>query len=267
MHAPDLTVQRIRHPLKMRLLQVRRTRLVAPHLLSITFTGDDLNDFVSASFDDHVKLFFPQPGASEPVLPIIGPEGVRMTDSGPRPIARDYTPRRYDAAAQELEIQFVLHGEGPAASWAAHAKPGDRLGIGGPRGSFVIPTGFDWFLMIGDETALPAVGRRLEELPAGPRVIAVLEVDGDHAQLGFESRTNTEIIWIRRNGKPDPLETAVRKLQLPAGEGYVWAAGEAAVMRSIHTHLVTERGVHKSRIRAASYWKRGAIAVHESLGD
>ena len=102
MHAPDLTVQRIRHPLKMRLLQVRRTRLVAPHLLSITFTGDDLNDFVSASFDDHVKLFFPQPGASEPVLPIIGPEGVRMTDSGPRPIARDYTPRRYDAAAQEL---------------------------------------------------------------------------------------------------------------------------------------------------------------------
>lgn len=267
MPTPDLTVQRVRHPLKMRLLQVRRTQLVAPHLLSVTFTGDDLHDFVSASFDDHVKLFFPLPGESQPTLPTVSPEGARMTDSGPRPIARDYTPRRYDPAAQELEIQFVLHGDGPASNWAAQAQPGDYLGIGGPRGSFVIPTGFDWFLMVGDETALPAVGRRLEELPADCRVIAVLETDGDHEQVDFETRANAEIIWIRRDGKPAPLETAIRRLQLPSGEGYVWAAGEASAMRAIHAHLVGERGLHKSRIRASSYWKHGAVAVHESHGD
>jgi len=269
MSTVDLTVQRLRHPLKMRLLQVLRTQLVAPHLLSVTFTGDDLHDFVSASFDDHVKLFFPAPGESQPIFPTFSPEGVRITDSGPRPIARDYTPRRYDPVARELEIQFVLHGdEGPASSWAAQAKPGDLLGIGGPRGSFVIPTGFDWFLMVGDETALPAIARRLEESPAGARVIAVLEVDDDeHSKIAFETKADTEIIWVRRNGKPDPLETAVRKLQLPAGEGYVWAAGEGSAMRSIHAHLVGERGLHKSRIRAATYWKRGAVAFHESHGD
>jgi len=251
----------------MRLLQVRRTQLIAQHLLAVIFTGDDLDDFVSASFDDHVKLFFPLPGESQPLLPTVGPDGVRTTNSGPRPIARDYTPRHYDSAAQELEIQFVLHGDGPASSWAAQAKPGDFLGIGGPRGSFVIPTGFDWFLMVGDETALPAVGRRLEEVPLGTRVIAVLEVAGDHEKIDFETRANAEIIWIRRDGKPAPLETAIRRLPLPDGEGYVWAAGEASVMRSIHSHLVNERGLHKSRIRASSYWKQGAVAVHESHGD
>lgn len=265
MTAPDLTVQRVRHALRFRLLEVRRTRLVTPQLLRVTLAGD-LADFVSASFDDHIKVFFPAPGQDRPALPTVGPDGVVWPEGAARPAARDYTPRHYDPAAGELDIEFVLHGDGPAASWAAQAKPGQFIGVGGPRGSFVIPTGFDWHLLVGDETALPAIARRLEELPAASRAIVVAEVPGADAQPALASTAALELHWVHRDSG-QTLEQAVRALTLPAGEGYVWAAGETVAIRAVRAHLVGERGIDKSRIRAASYWKQGEVAVHETLED
>lgn len=267
--ARDLTVQRVRHPLRMRLLQVVRTQLVSPQLLRVTLGGADLADFVSASFDDHVKVFFPSPGADKPVLPEVGPNGPVFPEGQPRPPARDYTPRRYDAVAQELDLEFVLHGDGPASTWAAQAKPGQYLGVGGPRGSFVVPTGFDWHLLIGDETALPAIGRRLEELGGGTHAVVVLEVADANAEIALPSAADVDVHWLHRGDAPEGslLEPALRKLALPRGEGYVWAAGESVAMRAVRQYLVTECGIDKTRIRASSYWKRGAAAVHETLDD
>lgn len=264
--ATALAVERVRHPLKFRQIQVVRTQQVSPALLRVTFTGEDLADFVSASFDDHIKVFLPAPGQQRPVLPEMGPDGPMFPEGLPRPIARDYTPRRYDAATRELDIEFVLHGDGPGASWAAQAQPGQWLGIGGPRGSFVIPTAFDWHLLIGDEAALPAIARRLEELPAGKRVVVVAQVDDREARLDLRSDAACELHWLYRN-EGDELLTAVRRLELPTGEGYVWAAGEAAAMRAVRACLVDERGIDKRRIRASAYWKHGAVGVHETLDD
>ena len=129
----DLNVERVRHPLKMRLLTVTRVERIAGLLARITFTGEDLQDFVSASFDDHVKVFFPADPALAPVLPTAGPDGIKFPEDVPRPAARDYTPRRFDTARQELEIEFVLHGDGPASTWAEQARPGQQLGIGESR--------------------------------------------------------------------------------------------------------------------------------------
>lgn len=271
-HQPtDLAVQRVRHPLKFRLLQVKQVRALTPHLIRVTFTGEDLHDFVSASFDDHIKVFFPEPGADKPVLPEAGPNGPVFPAGQPRPVARDFTPRRFDREARELDIEFALHDAGPAATWAAQAKVGQYLGIGGPRGSLVIPSGFDWHLLIGDDTALPAIARRLEELPPGTRVAAVIEVADASAQIEFTTQAELHIVWCHRNEvsvRGEALLRAVREIYLPEnGEGYVWAAGEAATMRAVRYHLCTERGVDKSRIRAASYWKQGAEAVHETLDD
>ena len=266
----DLAVTRVRHPLKFRLLQVTRVQPLTPHLIRVTFTGDDLHDFESASFDDHIKVFFPAPGADRPVLPDAGPNGPVFPEDQPRPVARDFTPRRYDRAARELDIEFAMHEAGPAATWAAQAKVGQYLGIGGPRGSLVIPTAFDWHLLIGDETALPAIARRLHELPAGTRVAAVLEVADPSARIEFDTQAELHAVWRYRSDSPyrgDALLQAVRETYLPEGEGYVWAAGESATMRAVRYHLCTERGVDKSRIRAASYWKQGAVAVHENLDD
>jgi NADPH-dependent ferric siderophore reductase len=269
-HQADLTVQRVRHPLKFRLLQVKQVHTLTPHLIRVTFTGDDLHDFVSASFDDHIKVFFPEPGEDKPTLPEAGPNGPVFAE-GKRPIARDFTPRRYDREARELDIEFAMHEAGPAANWAAQAKVGQYLGVGGPRGSFVVPTGFDWHLLIGDDTALPAIARRLEEMPAGKRVAVVIEVADPSAQIEFNTQAELHLIWCYRNGtglRGEALLRAVRDTYLPKdGEGYVWAAGESATIRAVRQHLCTERGVDKARIRAASYWKQGAEAVHESLDD
>jgi NADPH-dependent ferric siderophore reductase len=266
----NLAVTRVRHPLKFRLLQVKRVKPLTPHLTRITLTGDDLDDFVSASFDDHLKVFFPEPGADAPVLPTATPDGPVFPADRPRPTARDYTPRRYDRAARELDIDFVLHDAGPATTWARQARVGQSLGVGGPRGSLVVPTGFDWHLLIGDDTALPAIARRLEELPAGARVAAILEVADFSAQIEFATAAELHVVWRHRSDAAphdNALLQAVRDTYLPDGDGYVWAAGEATAIRAVREHLCTERGIDKTRIRASSYWRRGAAAFHETLGD
>jgi NADPH-dependent ferric siderophore reductase len=187
------------------------------------------------------------------------------------PPARDYTPRRYDAAANALTIDFVLHGDGPATSWAAQAQPGHFLGVGGPRGSFIVPDDFDWYLFAGDESALPAIGRRLEELPVGARAVAVIEVADAGEEQRLTSRAQLDVRWLHRNGaapgETSLLRDAIAGLSLPRGEGYAWAAAEAATAKALRRHLVDERGVRKDRVKAAAYWKRGAVAVHETYDD
>lgn len=239
-------VQRVRHELKRRALQVSRVEVLSPHLRRITFVGaagsDTLHDFVSASFDDHLKL-------------ILGADGEG-------PVMRDYTPRRFDAAAGELIIDFVLHGHGPASAWAAQAQAGQTVAIGGPRGSFIVPTDFDWHLLVGDETALPAVARRLEELPAGTRAIVVLQVADAADRPALSSKAALSLQWV---ADADALLAAVRDLPLPSGEGYAWCAAEAATSAALRRVLVEEKGHSRHAIRAAAYWKQGAVAHHENL--
>lgn len=263
-----LEVVRVRHPLKFRLLRVTRVEPLSPALVRVTLTGD-LSDFVSASFDDHLKVFFPSEGAETPVLPSLGPDGIVFPEGVERPAARDYTPRRFDAAANELDLEFALHEAGPATAWAAQAQPGQYLGVGGPRGSMVIPTGYDWHLLIGDETALPAIQRRLAELPAGTRVAVVVEVENRAARIALPTEADLYAIWCYReeSESDQPLADAVQEVWLPPGEGYVWAAGEASAIRAVRAHLCNERGVDKKRIRASAYWRRGAQATHETIDD
>ncbi|QQQ00740.1 siderophore-interacting protein [Lysobacter enzymogenes] len=269
----DLAVVRVRHPLKLRLLRVDRVEPVTPHLLRVVLSGEDLADFVSASFDDHVKVLFPAPGQERPTMPTLGPAGFVFADGVERPPVRDFTPRRFDPAARELELEFALHEAGPASDWARQAQVGDYLGIGGPRGSRVVPAGFAWHLLIGDDTALPAIARRLQELPAAARAIAVLEVEDASARIDFATAASLQAHWRYRSGgdpsAESPLLRAVRELHWPqdGDAGYVWAAGESGAIRAVRQHLLGERGVDKSRLHAAGYWKRGAPGAHEPLDD
>ena len=164
----------------------------------------------------------------------------------------------------------MLHGDGPAATWAAEAAPGKFLGVGGPRGSFIVPNGFDWYLLAGDETALPAIGRRLEELPEGARALVVIEVADAGEEQRFATRTRLDARWLHRDGaEPGAalLTEAVAGLTLPPGEGYAWIAAEAAAAKALRRHLVEERGLRRDRVRASAYWRRGAVATHETYED
>jgi NADPH-dependent ferric siderophore reductase len=231
-------VQRVRHELKFRDLVVRRVERVSPHLVAVTLGGDSLADFASPSFDDHVKVF--------------------IDHDGGEPARRDYTPRRFDPVARELVLEFVLHGEGPASAWAESAVPGQTLRIAGPRGSFIVPTDYDWHLLVGDETALPAIARRLEELPAGAPVTAILQVADPADRRPLPSAAQVDLRWVADEAG---CLAALRDFALPPGEGYVWAAGEGGLMAELRRILVDDKGHDKRAIRAAAYWKRGAAGT------
>jgi NADPH-dependent ferric siderophore reductase len=267
----ERVARRVRHETKTRLLQVREVSQITPKMVRIVFGGDALSGFISAAHDDHVKLFFPHPGEDKPVLPTPSPNGPVYPEGVQRPPARDYTPRRYDPAANTLTIDFVLHGDGPATTWAAQARAGSFLAVGGPRGSFIVPDDFDWYLLVGDEAALPAIGRRLEELPAGTRAIVVAEVADAAEEQRFDTHARLDIHWRHRDGAEPGnhllLQKALTELSIPDGDGYAWIAAEASVAKALRRFLIDHRGVRKDRVKAAAYWKRGAVAVHETYDD
>jgi NADPH-dependent ferric siderophore reductase len=245
--------RRVRHEPRRRELEVRYVERIAAHMVRVTLCGD-LDGFTSLGFDDHVKLFFPD-----------GPAGA----NGEPPMAsRDYTPRRYDPAANTLDIEFVLHDAGPATRWAEQAKPGQTLHIGGPRGSFIIPDAFDWHLLVGDETALPAIARRLAELPAGTRVVVIAEVDGPADQVALTTAADATVTWVHRNGaeagSTDVLARALATMNRPAGDYYAWVACESLTAKSLRAQLIADHGANPKWIRAAGYWRRGAVAVHDT---
>lgn len=263
------TVERIRHqPLpRPRLLEVREVEELTPHMLRVVLHGDDWAGFKSAGADDHVKLMFAADGEGAPPLPNPDPEGPRYPDGVTPPLLRDYTPRRFDPARGELTIDFVVHGEGPASGWAAGAERGAVLGQGGPRGSLSVSTDFDWYLLAGDESALPSIGRRLEELPPSARAIVIAEVADASEELSLDTRAQLDLRWIHRDGAApgatDLLERAIRDLDLPGGDGFAWVAAEADTVRPLRVHLREERGLPKAWTRITGYWKHGTADHHD----
>lgn len=256
-------LQRIRHETRMRLLEVVAATDITPLMRRFTLKGD-MTGFASSGHADHIKAFF-FPDGVEPKLAPIGPNGVEFA-AGEKPEMRDYTPRYFDVAAGTIVLDFVLHGDGPASGWAAKAAVGDRLVIGGPRGSLVVPDDFDWYLLVGDETALPALGRRIEELRAGARVIAIIEVENAAEEQRFSTSADLTLAYVHRDGRPagttDLLLEAVRALDFPPGEAYAYIAGESTMSKAVRQHL-EERGWNPEWIKAAGYWLFGVADAHE----
>jgi NADPH-dependent ferric siderophore reductase len=247
------TIHRVSHEIKRRRLEVLRVVDLTPRMRRITLGGPQLAGFVSLGTDDHVKLLFPQNAAEQAALETLV-LGAGKTDQ-PMPTMRDYTPRRYDLDTLELDIDFVLHGDGPASTWAEQAKPGQFLHIGGPRGSMVVPDIFDSYLLIGDETALPAIARRLEGLAANRRVLAVIEVENGAEQQKLESAAQVNVIWVLREGGGNNLLNTVKQLQVPSGNLYAWVATESKVSRQIRRVLLDEHGLDEKFVKAVGYWR------------
>jgi NADPH-dependent ferric siderophore reductase len=245
-------ITRIRRETRRRILTVAAIEALTPRMRRIVFTSDALHDFDSASHDDHVKLFFPA-----------GADG-----EAPR---RDFTPRAFDPAAGRLVIDFALHEAGPATAWAAGATIGDHLEIGGPRGSTIVPDDFDWYLLVGDETALPAIGRRVEELRPGVPVTTLAVVADASEMQTFTARAILTPVWVLRSQSGDDdlasLRAALAELTLPPGDGFIWIGAEASVARALRRDLVEDRGHPKIWLKAAGYWTRGLADTHLTIED
>ena len=253
MNATDTqTIHRVTHEIKRRKLEVLRVVDLTPRMRRITVGGAQLAGFISLGSDDHVKLFFPQ--TTEELATLENLELSAGMKSKTMPPMRDYTPRRYDLDTLELDIDFVLHGDGPAATWAAQARPGQWLYIGGPRGSMVVPDMFDSYLLIGDETALPAIARRLEELPANRRALVVVEVENAAEEQTLNSAASVDVIWVHRDGSNNLLEI-VQGLSIPQDKLYAWVATETALSRKVRRVLLDTHGLNEEFVKAAGYWR------------
>ena len=259
-NADALRIERVRHPFAARHMQLYSREFVSPGFVRMTLGGADLSRFTSAGFDDHVKLLLPAMGQEKPLLPSFV-DGRPHFEEGERPTARDFTPVRWDANKGTMVLEFALHAEGPAAEWAKHAQMGQWVGIAGPRGSMVIPQAFEWHWLLGDASALPAIERRLGELPATAKAVVRIQLDNADDRRELQSDAQVDLQWV------DSLDAAAQTLDIPQGDGFIWAAGEHSDMAQLRRTLLAKSGVNAKRMRIAAYWKRGEVAHHEELAD
>jgi len=255
---------RVMHELRRRQLTVLRSENVAPRMQRITLGGADLEGFTSLAPGDHVKVFFPDPSVGEIVTPTFV-NGRPQAPEGPgQVIARDYTPFAYRADGEngpELDLDFVLHADsshgGPAALWAAAAKPGDPLIVAGPRGSHVPPANVERAILIADESALPAVTRWLDLLGDTETVGLFSVADAGTASYlaAYEGASRT-FQWFSEEDREARVADAVRAQSIIEST-IVFLAGEAGSLIPLRRYLRRELGLPKEQVDVHGYWKKG----------
>jgi NADPH-dependent ferric siderophore reductase len=250
---------RARRYRQIRVLEVLRVAHVSANMRRITLGGAEIEGFGSGP---NIKLLIPAPGIDRPHWPMAGPDGRAIWPADPyRPVIRTYSVRSFDAARGELHVDFVLHGDdGPASYWAARAKPGDVLGVGGPGGRSIAPA--DFYLFAGDHSALPAISAAIEALPGDARGQAFIEVPGSQDELPIQGAPGLSVIWLHRNGQPagrtTQLQDAVRALAWPTDRSvFAWVGCESAAVRSIRAYVRDECGLDRRSIMAIGYWRLG----------
>jgi NADPH-dependent ferric siderophore reductase len=242
--------------------EVVRTSVLTPHMIRVVLGGGGLANFALGGFTDHyVKLLFAPEGAgyTSPV------DAEQIQAERPRaewPVTRTYTVRSWDPAEAELTIDFVYHGDrGLAGPWAAAARSGDVISFFGPGGGYAPDPRADWHLLVGDESALPAIAASVEQMPSGVPVTVLVEVEDDTEEQSLRSPGLLDVSWVHRATSARPpgsgLAEAVRASTWREGEVHAFVHGEAALVKEVRRHLRFERGVPRERLSASGYWRRG----------
>lgn len=255
--AADTGVRRIRRePPSFRDVTVVGTGEPTPHVVRIVFDGPDLHTLIVNEPAASIRLLLPTPGASDLVIPMWNGNEFLLPD-GQRPTIRTFTPIRDEGATSELALDIVLHGAGAASDWAAAATVGDRAAISGPGRGYVADPDAPSFLLIGDESAVPAIGQLLASLPAECPVQAGIEVGSPDAIRDLAGRPETYVEWrvLPDGALPGAEQFDYVRAATLEPETRIWAAGEAAAMQRIRRHLFDDRGVDRSHTMIRGYWK------------
>ncbi|WP_432018598.1 siderophore-interacting protein [Streptomyces sp. 1222.5] len=247
-----------RQPRRAHTAQVVRTERLTPHMQRVVLGGEGLAGFAADTCTDHyVKLLFGPPGVTYPE-PF---DLERIRAEFPReqwPVTRTYTVRAFDPEHRELTLDFVIHGdEGLAGTWATRVRPGDPVRFMGPGGAYAPAPDADWHLLAGDESALPAIARALETLPAGARAHAFIEVSGPEEEQKIDSEV--EVVWLHRGTRPvgEALLEAVRALDFPAGRPHAFVHGEAGFVKELRRLLRVELQIPREDLSISGYWRLG----------
>lgn len=260
-------------------LVVQRTERLSPHWIRVTLGGGEIDRFRPMGFDQWFRLFLPIGGdAGLDRVPakankMFGYLKFLRIPDGERPVMRNYSVRAHRPAdgdrGAEIDVDFVLHGSaadgtaGPASRWAETCEPGEHVLIIDEGLTFNPERGTDRVMLVGDETALPAIASISASLPAGAVGTVIIEVPTREDALEFSHPSGVEVVWIVRPHDVAPGSLALEALgrtDLPEAPFHAYAAGEQALASGARKHLVGERGVDKNAVSFCGYWKIGAAS-------
>lgn len=255
-----MSVAPARKPKPQSILTVQRTEWLSPAMVRVVAGGDGFASFGHNDFTDrYVKIHFAKPELG--LVPPYDHQALREAlDPADLPVTRTYTLRWVDYAAQQLAIDFVVHGdEGLAGPWAASAQPGDTLVVTGPGGGYSPSPDADWYLFAADETALPAVAAALESLPADAVGLAYLEVEAEPDLLDLTAPSGVELVWLYRRGATAGTLLAAALQEAPWREGrvHVFAHGERESMKQLRDVFFVKHGLERSQVSLSGYWALG----------
>lgn len=243
-----------REPPRFLRAQVVRAERVSARFVRVVVSGPELAGFDVPEPAASVRVLFPGPNG----LPALRWNGNEfLLPDGSRPPIRTFTPWKLDTDG--LTLGVVLHGAGVASSWAERAGPGDEVAVSGPGRGYRIDETADRYILLGDETAVPALDQ-LRTLLAVPVETHVEVVDAEPLPpLGGP------VMWHAAEPGAPPGSTlldALRSAELDPGTR-VWAAGEAAAVQRLRRHLFDERGVPRSHTSIRGYWQAGRAAADD----
>lgn len=239
-----------------RLLTVKSAGHITPNMIRVTFSGPELEGFPTGREGGNCKLMIPEQGESRDTF-------ADRLINGPTPLRRTYTVRHYREDAQELDIDFVDHGEnGPASAWAINAKPGSFLGFAGPSNAKVEDFYADWYLVAADPSAIPVAAATLEAMPRDAKGIAIFEVPSEEDRQAINAPKGIDMHWLIHAHSHSPSsaqEDLIRGLQWPEGRVQTCIAGESGVIKSLRGFLHNEKKMSKKETYISGYWKIGLI--------
>jgi NADPH-dependent ferric siderophore reductase len=240
---------------------VRSVERITPHVIRVVLGGDELAGLGAGEFTDHyVKLLFAQPGVSYP-QPLDMEQIRRDMPREQWPRMRTYTVRCWDPQALELAIDVVHHGDvGLAGPWAARVLPGEEVFFMDPGGAYAPSEHADWHLLVGDESALPAIAASLERLPVDACARVFVEVEGTEDEQKLASSGDVNITWLHRKGGVvgEGLVEAVSALEFLPGSVHAFVHGEANFVKKLRHLLRVERGVPREQLSISGYWRSGS---------
>jgi NADPH-dependent ferric siderophore reductase len=256
-----MTNEKPRKKRKVTRAQVLRVQWITPHMIRVVVGGEGLAGFGAGDFTDHyVKLMFLVPGVDYPE-PFDMDAVHRDLPREHWPRLRSYTVRTWDPHALEMSIDFVYHGDvGLAGPWAANSQPGDEVLFMGPGGAYTPSEDADWHLLVGDESALPAIAASLEALPQGAPAHVFVEVSGPGEEQELITSGDAKLVWLHRGEAPvgEALVEAVEELDFPPGAVHAFVHGEAGFVKRLRRHLRVERGIPLDQLSISGYWRLGA---------
>ncbi len=239
-----------------RILTVKEAWYLTPNMIRVVFAGPELDGFPAGHDGGNCKIMIPDPAETRDAF-------VARFSGGTPPVRRTYTVRHFDAATQELSIDFVAHGDnGPASRWASHAKPGDFLGFMGPSSPKLVSFEADWYLVAADPSAIPVAAAALEAMPRDAKGVAVFEVTAAEDKQEIDAPAGIEMHWLVH---PDPAtpstaqEDFIRALDWPEGRVQTCIAGESGVIKSLRAFLHQEKQLPRADTYISGYWKIGLI--------